>query len=345
MPYNLNFQKFPICFSTIHLPAGAVVYRGSSTDPNIPTDPRFYSTPDMAHLYVNRSKNGKVWTCTLKKLRLLDVRMMKYMLLEALAYMDEPGLSRLLNTGSQSQAIGYYLESFMLSYGLRPMADQCEINLPKPLQNFGYRKSYTDRDDYAVALMKYIFFPEFDGYIAPSLKQSSTDPKAIEFHHELCLFDPSKSIESTEYRPKTVNSSYMETEYNNVEITDIIKNKHYWQNGVDIVDIAIAFPSQSGGWLIKPAIKCENATKGRDQNAKGRDQNAKGRDQNATKREPKATKREPNIYDKMVVELDVELDVEQKYNFLIKKNNLLRQLRDSVHSQVIFDLHCSDENI
>jgi hypothetical protein len=287
----------------------------------------------MARYYVGAT--GKVWTCVLKKLRLLDVRMMKYMLLEALAHVDTSVLAQQWNSGSKStqpNTIAYYLQSFMLSYGLRPLYEQGETDLIQPLENFGYRKSYTDRDDYAVALMKYIFYPEFDGYIGPVLKQSDA-PGSVEFHHELCLFNPSQSIESTKYGA-LLNNSDMDEEYTTIEIADIIKNKHYLQNGVGIT---VAFPSAQTGGRNSTAIAESplpfSIFNKSIYNVKG---NVKGNTSlnNANVASTNA-KTKTNVQ---------KFNMEEKYNLLVSyKSDELEKIRKMVHSQITFDLYCSDD--
>jgi len=193
LKYTFNFKEFPLRISAIELKKGAVVYRASKTDPKLPVHPRFYSEFECAALYQNGTT--PVWMCTFKELRLLDIRMMRNMVVESLLDMRDIKFEKEVMFGNQKQyTFGYYVEQFMLAYGLRPMSENGLANLNKPFQNFGLRMSIFDKDDIAVALLKYIFYPLYAGYVAPQLIQQG----GVNFHHEICLFTPDQSIESAE---------------------------------------------------------------------------------------------------------------------------------------------------
>ena len=189
-PYRLDFEKFPLYISTINLPKGAVVYRATKTNPMLPEHPRFYSDFKSAKMYTVGNENV-IWKCTLNKLRLLDIRMMRNMVVEALLEMRDSKFEDMVMLGNQeTDRFGYYAEQFMLAYGLRPMSENIKpfSDLKQPFQNFGLRTSIFDNDDIAVALLKFIFYPIYAGYIAPQLIQLT---KQRPFHHEICLFNPS----------------------------------------------------------------------------------------------------------------------------------------------------------
>jgi hypothetical protein len=180
--------------------------------------------------------------------------------------------------------------------------------------------------------MKYIFYPEFDGYIGPVLKQSDA-PGSVEFHHELCLFNPSQSIESTKYGA-LLNNSDMDEEYTTIEIADIIKNKHYLQNGVGIT---VAFPSAQTGGRNSTAIAESplpfSIFNKSIYNVKG---NVKGNTSlnNANVASTNA-KTKTNVQ---------KFNMEEKYNLLVSyKSDELEKIRKMVHSQITFDLYCSDD--
>jgi hypothetical protein len=120
------------------------------------------------------------------------------MVIDALLEMRDTKFDKILKFDSlkgKSYSFGHYIAQFMHAYGLRPMNENKKPDgtsfgkLPEPFQNFGLRTSYTEYDDIAVALLKFIFYPMFAGYIAPELIQIKG-----KFHHEMCLFNPKECI-------------------------------------------------------------------------------------------------------------------------------------------------------
>ena len=201
--FDLSFENFPMYLSAINIPGEQIcVYRASKTNPSTPTHPRFFGEFNVANLYINSPSGAgnPIWKCTFNKTSLLDIRMMRNMVVEALLQMDERKFNENVIFGNQrKETFRYYVEIFMRAYGLRPMWERGlgAKNLIEPFQNFGLRSSIFDQDDVAVALLKYIFYPEFAGYIAPKFI-TQLEPSKINFHNEICLFNPSECFKTCE---------------------------------------------------------------------------------------------------------------------------------------------------
>lgn len=233
--YILTFDNFPISFIPVHLRQNAIVYRYSSklTDPKDVQLPRFFSSYDIALLY-SKSFGGEgaphnIFACRLNKLKLLDVRIMKFMILEGLQDLTETQLALpVITVGTTQYTLQQVLNIFMKAYGLIP--DPPPNALQEPFQNYGYRHSVVNEDDIAVTFMKMIFYPEFDGYVGPRLWLA--DQKT--FTEELCLFEPSSAINTTiKLERKT------ELPYKTVNLKDIMSNSSYYKNDATLVGVCL----------------------------------------------------------------------------------------------------------
>jgi hypothetical protein len=249
--YNLKFQDFPITFSPIYIKEGAITYRYSKTsDPKTATLPRFFTELEGARIYDQAfgNKNNDIWFCIFKNLKLLDIRMLKYMIIEEAQSLTTSQLDKEENGYSLKRII----EIFMTAYGLMPVSLQGNLpNLKEPLQNYGYRKSITTEDDIAIAFMKRILYPEYDGYISPVLK-SITNINTINLINELCLFNPSSSIKETR-QLRSVKSVILKNLNTKDLKTDILTDYHYFNS--DTSSIGLILTEQKAGGLTDVDIR------------------------------------------------------------------------------------------
>ena len=239
MEYNLNFEKFPICFSPIHLPKWAVLYRYSQSliPPEKNMEPRFFGVYETAKTYDTTfgTDAHDIWACRMNELKLLDVRMMKFMLLEALKDIEPFWLTKLYTIKENPITFSEIIRIFMFAYGLQPREQEVT---PSLLSKYGNRQSYTNLDDIAIALMKFIFYPEFDGYISPFLPLAN----GASFLHEICIFDPSKSIDAST-KIDTINQADLKN-LSNKNLKDILGNALYYKNNSELIGLHVA---QIGG--------------------------------------------------------------------------------------------------
>jgi hypothetical protein len=206
MSYRLSFFEFPVTWSPIEIPKGFVIFRASSTDPINVNVPRWFGNKDVGMKYVKKNNGGSIFSCVLKEgTKLMDIRVLKYVALETMINAEINGL---LDDNMRNK---FY--NFMIAFGLCAHIEQVNfinakyvnkgdsskyngnyINKPNPLHNFGARISYGPVDDEAAEFMSILFGNLIDGYIIPNVKTPWHDSH---FNHEICLFDPSKSLQET----------------------------------------------------------------------------------------------------------------------------------------------------
>lgn len=207
---NLNFEIFPFTSHLIQFEnpdMELAVYRCSTNNPMNGTKPRFFGSQTTAAMYARQYKNTQ-WQCILRKnIVLIDLRFLKYLLLEVL-----------LNNTSKPTIEQYAtsIKTFLTVTGLVSHVEQyinlCDLshanvvrpicNRPTPLEDFGSRLSIGPLDDTFVEFVSTVF-PTIDGYIAPQLPQYYNMP-GKPFHAEICLFNPSKCIvASSQVAPET----------------------------------------------------------------------------------------------------------------------------------------------
>lgn len=195
--YTLIFSDFPISFSDIILREGAVVYRYSKNTPMNATEPRFFSEYENAKVYDDSFGNGnnEIWECKLKKLKLIDFRMLKYIIYTTI---ENIGKSKLdIIEKSKKSHLKNFILNFLNISGLMPVSKQNDKikDLQYPLQNYGYRHSIHNLDDYVLKEFKKHFEDNYDGYISPTIP--AVNEKSINaLICEICLFNPSKCINS-----------------------------------------------------------------------------------------------------------------------------------------------------
>ncbi len=231
MQFNrLEFNEFPRTWGVITIPENFVVYRGGTGPPLLKSDPRFFSDFHTADLYTRMQPNYKTYACCTNELKLMDIRTLRYLFLEYVGYNrlmftdDELGLIKkikfalgLIPIKNQLDYIQTYADVHGglyhwkskypdpgnlsdIEYDIRCNYEEKIGNGPMHMnfeENIEYYMSYGNRiseasiDDYMVGLLKVIFQDAIDGYIAPRLETVWHD---FNFHSELCLFDPSKSL-------------------------------------------------------------------------------------------------------------------------------------------------------
>ncbi len=231
MQFNrLEFNEFPRTWGVITIPENFVVYRGGTSPPLLKSDPRFFSDFNTADMYTRMQPNYKTYACCTNELKLMDIRTLKYLFLEYVGYNrlmftdDELGLIKkikfalgLIPIKNQLDYIQTYADVHTglyhwktkypnpgnlsdVEYDIRCNYEEKIGNGPMHMnfeENIEYYMSYGNRisegsiDDYMVGLLKIIFKDVIDGYIAPRLETVWHD---FNFHSELCLFDPSKSL-------------------------------------------------------------------------------------------------------------------------------------------------------
>lgn len=193
MEYTIEFKSFPLVFKPIILNEGCILYRFSSTsDPKNVSAPRFFSEYSIAESYDNHFGSGykEIYACKLKKVKLLDLRLVKNYILELGINYEETISGNLRNLFS----------SFMDSFGFMPLQEQTNNqvgNLTDPLENYGYRNSEVSRDDKAVSLIQLFISEQYDGYIAPEMISINGNNRISKLYNEICLFNPKNCILQT----------------------------------------------------------------------------------------------------------------------------------------------------
>lgn len=192
MNYTIDFKNFPLALKPIILNEGCILYRFSATsDPKNVEVPRFFSDYSIASQYDGYfgSGNKDIYECKLKKIKLLDIRLVKNYILELGINYEETISGNLRNL----------FGSFMDSFGFLSLQQQTNYqleNLISPLENYGYRNSEVSRDDNAVSLIKLFIGEQYDGYIAPEMTSINGTERSKLFN-EICLFNPKECIKST----------------------------------------------------------------------------------------------------------------------------------------------------
>lgn len=214
MSYRLSFHTFPVTWNVIPMPMSPeiIVYRSSNTIPIEVKEPRFFSNLEVASSY-RLKYNSNLYKCVLKPgIKLMDIRTLKYLVLEIMLNLEYDGLwDDIFMDGMVSFMTAFglkgHIQQIQEIYKAYTDKDKCPYvsqgggscvkisypDRPCPLQNVGSRISYGPVDDKAVAFLKTILGDTIDGYISPNLK---TPWHEDHFNHEICLFDPSKALES-----------------------------------------------------------------------------------------------------------------------------------------------------
>jgi len=159
---------------------------------------------------------------------------MKYTVLEALLENAQvvDGLRGNPATAKLHECIHAFMKVFGFVTGREQYGSESD-NRPYPFSAYGYRCSENSADNKAVALLKYIFYPHIQGYIAPALKRNDRTP----FHQELCLFNPSDALART--RVKNID------QYNN------FKNRLHSRR-LELEGEFIVTDGSMGGSLVRP---------------------------------------------------------------------------------------------
>jgi hypothetical protein len=193
MPHDiqyLNFRDFPFATCVIKIPKNICFFRTGNNDPAKETAPRWFSDHINASSYF--TMYPKMFVCCGKEdFKVLDIRLMKYTVLEAL--LENAQVVDSLKGSPTTAKLQECIQAFMKVFGFVPGKEQYgsdSHNRPFPFSAYGYRWSDNSVDNKAVALLKYIFYPHIQGYIAPMLKRHDTTL----FHQELCLFVPSSVL-------------------------------------------------------------------------------------------------------------------------------------------------------
>lgn len=231
----LDFDEFSRVWGIIDIPENLAVFRSGSKAPYNNTKPRWFSKHETSNNYKTLNAKYENYTCILKKgVKLMDLRVLKYLFQEYVAYNIFPSLNK-----DEIDLIN----KTMFALGLMPLADQLEYlhrnadperknnyfnfwtnnpnyasvdsvkniikcyisknknetdidysNKIKHYSEFGNRISDCKTDDIAAGLLKQIFGDTIDGYIAPKISSAWH----LNFHPEICLFNPQTSIESCE---------------------------------------------------------------------------------------------------------------------------------------------------
>ena len=186
----LDFSEFPFATCVIKIPKNICFFRTGNNDPAKETAPRWFSDHINASSYFNMYP--QMFVCHGKEdFKVLDIRLMKYTVLEALLE-NAQAVDSLKNSPTTAK-LQECIQAFMKVFGFVPGKEQYgsnSDNRPFPFSAYGYRWSNNSIDNKAVALLKYIFYPYIQGYIAPRLKRNDATP----FHEELCLFVPSSVL-------------------------------------------------------------------------------------------------------------------------------------------------------
>lgn len=255
---RLEFTEFPRTWGIITIPENYVVYRGGTTPPLLKSDPRFFSDFPTANLYTQIQPGYKTYACCVNELKLMDIRTLRYLFLEYVGYNrlmfsdDELGLIKKIlfalgliplkeqlqyiqtgadiHTGLQHWKNKFPDENNIsdLEYEIRcdyeaKTGGVTPMNFDENIEyymNFGNRISECSIDDYMVGLLKIIFQDTIDGYIAPRLETVWHD---FNFHPELCLFNPSKSLKLCSEVPTNIQNP--DTFITPIHILTLLGNK------------------------------------------------------------------------------------------------------------------------
>lgn len=245
MSYRLSFYDFPVTWSPIEIPEGFVLFRASNSDPISVEKPRWFGNKEIGMKYKNKY-GGKIFACEMKKgIKLIDIRVLKYIVLETMTNAEMNGL---LNKELREK-----LNNFMIAFGLHshkvqlksikdayekkgekfPYADNHDNNII-PFENFGSRISYGIVDDSAAIFLSELFGNLIDGYISPNLK---TPWHNKHFNHEICLFNPKKSLKMT---IDIVDDNNIYLKLPKIKIIDLISKvyryRHFNKNTPDIIE-------------------------------------------------------------------------------------------------------------
>jgi len=187
----LDFTDFPFATCVIKIPKNICFFRTGNNDPAKETAPRWFSDHINASSYFTMYPT--MFVCHGKEdFKVLDIRLMKYTVLEAL--LENVQVVDSLKGSPTTAKLQECIQAFMKVFGFVPGKEQYgsdSHNRPFPFSAYGYRWSDNSVDNKAVALLKYIFYPHIQGYIAPMLKRHDTTL----FHQELCLFVPSSVLD------------------------------------------------------------------------------------------------------------------------------------------------------
>jgi hypothetical protein len=232
---RLEFNEFPRVWGIITIPADFILYRGGTKEPNLGSDPRFFSDFNTANVYTMRSNTYKTYGCITNELKLVDLRTLRYLFWEYVGY------NRLYFTSDQLKLINKALfalgllsideqYNFMLENKLKipslqiwldrfptlssvkskyncsalsfiPSNSKAYNILGDHYASFGNRISECSIDDEVVALLKIIFGDTIDGYISPILDSVWHE---FQFNPELCLFEPKKSLKMCSIVPLNI---------------------------------------------------------------------------------------------------------------------------------------------
>lgn len=194
---TLDFKSFDPLLGVFQLPQNQSFFACSHGNPADSDLPVWFGMHDTAMKYGVQSNK---WLCHPKKqgVRLLDQRIIKYMLMEA--FLDNESEIKLLNKAGELYSC---IEAFMLSLGLMSRQSRKSVqsvqsipNRQDPFAAFGYRHKNGHDEAKAVKLMKAILYPYIEGYIAPEMSMLSD---------EICIFCPRETgIECTVYTPETL---------------------------------------------------------------------------------------------------------------------------------------------
>ena len=242
MQFNrLEFTTFPRTWGIITIPENFVVYRGGTREPLLSTDPRFFSDFQTADMYSKMQPNYNTYACCTNELKLIDLRTLRYLFLEYVGYnkllfgKEELGLINKIifalglipiknqleyiqNNADTHTGLYHWKNKYPdegnitdIEYDIRCNYEEIIGSGPMPMNfeenisyymNFGNRISECSIDDYMVGLLKIIFQDTIDGYIAPRLE---TVWHNFNFHPELCLFNPSKSLQLCTKVPSNID--------------------------------------------------------------------------------------------------------------------------------------------
>lgn len=257
--YIIDFGTFPMCLQPIHLRKGCCTYRYSSTSaPNTTEWPRFFSEYNIASMYDTTLDKRNVYICEFNEVTLMDVRVLKYMFLEAI--IGDTNLFTLDNItkitiGNKTATLQQFVASVVYAFGMNindnvrsilqnisGRTDGTTLTIAtRLLDTFGYRLSDAEIDNYAMTILKYIFYPYIDGYIA-SLLPVRDSP--YNFHQEICLFEPRITISRTQLTTTTNINPWNCTQ---IQLSDLIQNVAYLRNNTNFLGISIDPVIRQGG--------------------------------------------------------------------------------------------------